>query len=155
MELLGFMARHFAWVPRVMPWVPQIFDGLLMLFALLITPRRFIVQERLWNQILDIPGVSETSHRFGGREAVLQGRELCHIHGNGVLDFILPNGIHVPEALTSHIYPHHVYPDSRWRTLVVNKSINAAAVLTLLNAIREQRSLQRSLADTNAIGDTV
>lgn len=155
MKLLSFLARHFAWVPRVMPWAPGVFDGLLMLFALLITPRRFIVQERLWNQILDIPGVSETSHRFGGREAVLQGRELCHIHGNGVLDFILPNGIHVPEALASHIHPHHVYPDSRWRTIVVNKSINAAAVLTLLNAIREQRSLQRSLTDSDAIGNAI
>ena len=155
MELLGFLARHFSWVPRVFPWAPQIFDGLLMLFALLVTPRRFIVQERLWSQILDLTGVSVTSHRYGGREAVLQGRELCHIHGNGVLDFILPNGVDIPAALTAHIHPHHVYPDSRWRTIVVNKSINAAAVVELLNAIREQRSLQRSLSDTDAIGDTV
>ena len=139
MELLGFLARHFFWVPRVMPWAPQIFDGLLMLFSLLITPRRFIVQERLWNQILDIPGVSETSHRFGGREAVLQGRELCHIHGNGVLDFILPNGIQVPEALASHIHPHHVYPDSRWLTIVVTAMLPARCVVDLLDSIANHR----------------
>jgi hypothetical protein len=155
MELLGFLARTFAWVPRVFPWAPTIFDGVLMLFALLFTPRRFIVQERLWNQILDLAGVSETSHRYGGREAVFQGRELCHIHGNGVLDFILPNGVDIPDALLSHIYPHHVYPDSRWRTILVSKSINYAAVMTLLDAIREQRSLQRPLADTDTIGDAV
>jgi hypothetical protein len=155
MELLGFLARHFSWVPRVCPWAPSIFDALLMVFALLFTPRRFIVQERLWNQILDLTGVSETAHRYGGREAVLQGRELCHIHGNGVLDFILPKGVDVPEALTPHIYPHHVYPNSRWRTILVSKSIDNAAVITLLNAIREQRSIQSSLADTDAIGDAV
>ena len=155
MQLLGFLARYFAWVPRVMPWAPQIFDGLLMLFALLITPRRFIVQERLWSQILDKNGVSETSHLYGGREAVFQGRELCHIHGNGVLDFILPNGVDIPDALNAHIHPHHVYPDSRWRTILVSKSIDGAAVMTLLAAIREQRSLKRSLADTDAIGDAV
>lgn len=139
MKLLGFLARHFYWVPRVMPWAPGVFDGLLMLFALLITPRRFIVQERLWNQILDLPGVSETSHRFGGREAVLQGRELCHIHGNGVLDFILPNGIHVPEALAFHIHPHHVYPDSRWRTIVVTAMLPARCVVELLDSIANHR----------------
>ena len=155
MELLGFLARHFSWVPRVFPWAPTILDGVLMLFALLITPRRFIVQERLWNQILDLAGVSETSHHYGGREAMFQGRELCHIHGNGVLDFILPNGVDIPDALLSHMYPHHVYPDSRWRTVVVNKSIDCAAVMTLLDAIREQRSFQRPLADTDAIGDAV
>lgn len=155
MQLLGFLARYFAWVQRVFPWAPTIFDGVLMLFALLITPQRFIVQERLWSQILDITGVSETSHRYGGREAVLQGRELCHIHGNGILDFILPNGVDIPDALNAHIYPHHVYPNSRWRTVVVNKSIDNAAVMTLLDAIREQRSLQRPLADTDAIGDAV
>jgi len=139
MKLLGFLARHFSWVPRVMPWAPGVFDGLLMLFALLITPRRFLVQERLWNQILDLPGVSETAHRFGGREAVLQDRELCHIHGNGVLDFILPNGIHVPEALASHIHPHHVYPDSRWRTLVVTAMLPARCVVELLDSIANHR----------------
>ena len=72
-----------------------------------------------------------------------------------MLDFILPHGVDIPDALLSHIYPHHVYPDSRWRTIVVNKSIDCAAVMTLLAAIREQRSLQRSLADTDAIGDAV
>jgi hypothetical protein len=153
MELLGFLARYFSWVPRLMPWAPQIFDGLLMLYALIITPRRFIVHERLWSQILDLTGVAETSHRFGGREAVHQGRELCHIHGNGVLDFILPKDVDIPAALKAHIHPHHVYPDSRWRTIVVNKSIDCAAVVTLLAALREQRSHQRSLADTDAIGD--
>ena len=140
MELLGFLARHFSWVPRVFPWAPQIFDGLLMLFALLITPRRFIVQERLWNQILDITGVSETSHRYGGREAVLQGRELCHIHGNGVLDFILPKDVDIPDALLSHIYPHHVYPDSRWRTIVVSGMLPVSCLLRLLEAIAYRRT---------------
>lgn len=139
MELLGFLARHFPWVPRVFPWAPQIFDGLLMLFALLITPRRFIVQERLWNQILDLTGVSETSHRYGGREAVLQGRELCHIHGNGVLDFILPKGVDIPDALLSHIYPHHVYPDSRWRTVVVTEMLPAQYVVELLDSVANHR----------------
>jgi hypothetical protein len=155
MQLLRFLARTFAWVPRLFPWAPTIFDGILMLFALLFTPRRFIVQERLWNQILDLAGVSETSHRYGGREAVVQGRELCHIHGNGVLDFILPKGVDVPDALNTHIHPHHVYPNSRWRTILVSKSIDNAAVITLLNAIREQRYIQGPLADTDAIGDAV
>jgi hypothetical protein len=155
MQLLGFLARYFAWVPRVFPWAPTIFDGILMLFALLFTPRRFIVQERLWNQILDLAGVSETSHRYGGREAVFQGRELCHIHGNGVLDFILPKGVDVPDALLPNIHPHHVYPNSRWRTILVSKSIDNAAVITLLNAIREQRYIQGPLADTDTIGDAV
>jgi hypothetical protein len=126
-----------------------------MLFALLFTPRRFIVQERLWNQILDLTGVSETSHRYGGREAVFQGRELCHIHGNGVLDFILPKGVDVPNALNTHIHPHHVYPNSRWRTIVVDRTLDAVAVISLLNTIREQRCIQGSFADTDAIGDAV
>ena len=155
MQLLGFLARYFAWVQRVFPLAPAIFDAMLMLWALTVTPRRFIVQERLWNQILDLAEVSETSHRYGGREAVFQGRELCHIHGNGVLDFILPKGVDVPAALNTHIHPHHVYPNSRWRTILVSKSIDCAAVMTLLDAIREQRCIQGSFADTDAIGDAV
>ena len=155
MQILGFLARYFAWVQRVFPWAPHVFDGILMLFALTVTPRRFFVQERLWNQILDLTGVSETSHRYGGREAVFQGRELCHIHGNGVLDFILPKGVEVPEAVQPHIHPHHVYPNSHWRTILVTKSIDNAAVITLLSTIREQRNIQRPLTDTDAIGDPV
>ncbi len=155
MQLLGFLARYFAWVQRVFPWAPAIFDAMLMLWALTVTPRRFMVQERLWNQILDLTGVSETSHRYGGREAVYQDRELCHIHGNGVLDFILPKGVDVPDALNTHIHPHHVYPNSRWRTIVVDRTLDAVAVISLLNTIREQRCIQGSFADTDAIGDAV
>jgi Family of unknown function (DUF5519) len=155
MQLLGFLARYFAWVQRVFPWAPAIFDAMLMLWTLTVTPRRFMVQERLWNQILDLTGVSETSHRYGGREAVFQGRELCHIHGNGVLDFILPKGVDVPKALNTHIHPHHVYPNSRWRTIVVDRTLDALAVISLLNTIREQRCIQGSFADTDAIGDAV
>jgi hypothetical protein len=155
MRLLGFLAHYFAWVQRVFPWAPAIFDAMLMLWALTVTPRRFMVQERLWNQVLDITGVSETSHRYGGREAVFQGRELCHIHGNGVLDFILPKGVDVPNALNRHIYPHHVYPNSRWRTIVVDRTLDALAVICLLNTIREQRCIHGSFADTDAIGDAV
>ena len=155
MQLLGFLARYFAWVQRVFPWAPAIFDAMLMLWALTVTPRRFMVQERLWNQILDLTGVSETSHRYGGREAVFQGRELCHIHGNGVLDFILPKGVDVPNALNTRIHPHHVYPNSRWRTIVVDRTLNTVAVISLLNTIREQRCIQGSFADTDAIGDAI
>ena len=155
MQLLGFLARYFAWVQRVFPWAPAAFDAILMLWALAVTPRRFAVQERLWNQILDLTGVSEASHRYGGREAVFQGRELCHIHGNGVLDFILPKGVDIPATLNTHIHPHHVYPNSRWRTLVVDRTLDTLAVLTLLSAIREQRCIQGSFADSDAIGDAV
>ena len=155
MQLLGFLARYFAWVQHVFPWAPAIFDAILMLWALTVTPRRFIVQERLWNQILDLTGVSETSHRYGGREAVFQGRELCHIHGNGVLDFILPRGVDLPNALNRHLHPHHVYPNSRWRTIVVDRTLNTVAVISLLNTIREHRCLQGPFADTDAICDAV
>ena len=155
MQLLGFLARYFAWVQRVFPWAPAIFDAMLMLWALTVTPRRFMVQERLWNQVLDLTEVSETSHRYGGREAVFQGRELCHIHGNGVLDFILPKGVDVPDALNTHIHPHHVYPNSRWRTIVVDRTLDTFAAISLLNTILEQRCIQGSFADTDAIGDTV
>jgi hypothetical protein len=72
-----------------------------------------------------------------------------------VLDFILPKGVDVPDALLPNIHPHHVYPNSRWRTILVSKSIDCAAVMTLLDAIREQRCLQGSFADTDAIGDAV
>jgi len=144
MVLLGFLARHFSWVPRVMPWAPQLFDGLLMLFALLFTPGRFTVQERLWSQILDIDGVSETAHRYGGREAVLQGRELCHIHGNGILDFILPSSVDVPSELMPHLHPHHVYPNSRWRTVVVTSMLPAQCVVELLDSVANlRRSVMR------------
>jgi hypothetical protein len=56
-----------------------------------------------------------------------------------VLDFILPKGVDVPDALLPHIHPHHVYPNSRWRTILVSKSIDSAAVINLLNTIRDQR----------------
>lgn len=72
------------------------------------------VAEAIRREVLGWPGVTAAPHRFGGVEFRFRGRELGHLHGDGLAD--LPFPVRIREALVAagRAAPHHVLPDSGW-----------------------------------------
>lgn len=44
--------------------------------------------KKLEADIISLGGVSSVEHQMGGREFLLNGKEIGHIHYNGVLDIL-------------------------------------------------------------------
>ena len=51
------------------------------------------ISQRIIEEILSWPGVTSGSHRFGGIEFRIGGREMGHLHGDTLADIPLPHGI--------------------------------------------------------------
>ncbi|MFC6991707.1 luciferase family protein [Haladaptatus sp. GCM10025707] len=80
------------------------------------------------------PGVTAESHRFGGVEFQLAGREIGHIHRNGMTDIPYPKRLRdalVEARLTG---PHHLFPDAGWTTFYVTDAAGADRAVWLLRA---------------------
>lgn len=62
------------------------------------------------------PGISTRSHRFGGTEFSLDGREIGHVHRSGIVDIAFPRRVRDLLVEAGHTGPHHIYPESGWTT---------------------------------------
>ncbi|WP_338728442.1 luciferase family protein [Haladaptatus sp. DJG-WS-42] len=80
------------------------------------------------------PGVSAHAHRFGGVEFRLAGREIGHLHRNGMTDIPYPKRLRDALVEADHTGPHHLFPDSGWTTYSATDDEGAARAVWLLRA---------------------
>lgn len=92
-----------------------------------------------------LPGVETASHRFGGTEFVLRGREVGHVHANGYLDINYPRAVRDALVAEGWTGPHHLYPESGWTTfhLTVPANVPRATALVTLSYLWHAAALSK------------
>ncbi len=71
------------------------------------------------SDILLLNGVSSIEHQMGGREFLLNGKEIGHVHYNGVLDILFNKKIR-DELLKDNLVQEHKWiPNSGWTTFYI------------------------------------
>lgn len=132
MRLLAFFASRLRPL-RALPPLPHLLDALLWIHSWLFRHRAFAASEAVFAEALAWPGVSWTLHRFGGRELRLAGREIGHLHGNGVLDIPLASHAEAERARAEGLgREHHSLPRSRWVSRPLTSEADIAPAITLL-----------------------
>lgn len=131
MKLLRILSTHLGVLKRV-PLLPQLLDALLLLGCAAFAPRRFRAVARVIDTLERWPGVALSNHRFGGTQFDHNGREVGHIHGNGVLDVRLDREARDAVVRAGEALPHHTFPDSGWVSLTVATDGDAERGIELL-----------------------
>jgi len=137
-----FVVRHLRWLARV-PGFPQFFDAVLLMGTAAFNRDRLAGMERLEAGALQLTGVRSKVHRFGGIEFVdKNGRELGHLHGNGLLDVSI--GRLAAESLikSGKALPHHIFPRSKWVSLQIESEADASFGLALILKANESDGIQ-------------
>src|SRR5918999_6402573 len=93
------------------------------------------VFERVKTELMSWPGVSLQSHRFGGTEFRINGKEMGHTHGGRFADLPFPMSIRNALVKEGKALPHHILPNSGWVTFLINEE---AEVTSLINLYRMQ-----------------
>lgn len=111
--MFRFAVTHLRWLARV-PGMPQVFDAMLLAWTALLRRPCLAAMEAVEAGALQIPGVRPGVHGLGGIEFIHSGRELGHLHGNGLLDVRV--GREQARALVreGRAEPHHVFGESAW-----------------------------------------
>jgi len=129
--IFAFVVRHLRWLAKV-PGAPQIFDAALLLSTALLHPRRFRAISAIEKIAQRLPGVTLGVHRFGGIGFFHGGKELSHIHGNGLLDCFVGQSNRDRLLQQGGAAAHHVFPRSGWISFFVRDPCDVEHALELI-----------------------
>jgi hypothetical protein len=130
--IFAFVVRNFRWFAKV-PGAPQIFDAGLLLSTALFSPSRLRAISAVEKEAQRLPGVSLGLHRYGGIGFFHRGKEMGHIHGNGLLDCFV--GRENRDSLlraSDGVTAHHVFPRSGWVSFFVKNGGDVERALELI-----------------------
>ncbi|SFE79682.1 hypothetical protein SAMN05216378_4106 [Paenibacillus catalpae] len=86
----------------------------------------------LTDELLSWSGVTTGPHRFGGIEFMVNGKEIGHLHGNQLVDLLLPKAKRDEAVSTGKAKVHHILPESGWVSVYLIKEEDIAHALELL-----------------------
>jgi len=114
-------------------------DAVLLLWTLMTRPGVAVAVEEVRVGALSWDGVSAAPHRFGGCEFRVAGREIGHLHGNGVLDLPLSRALKERLVSEGRGLEHHTHPGTGWLSFPMATQGDAAPALELLRLSCEAR----------------
>jgi len=147
-----FVVRRLRWLARI-PLAPQIFDSLLLAWTALRHPNRLRAMEAVEAAAIGIPAVSLTVHRLGGLGFAFGGRELGHLHGNGLLDLFTGRKLARDLVAAGRADTHHFFGESAWVSYWVRSAADVIQAVALLQCVFGRR--QREPANPAQAGGRV
>jgi len=111
--IFRFVVRKLKWVAKI-PGAPQLFDAMLLAATALFHSRRLRAISALEATLKDRPGMSLGVHRLGGIGFFFRGREVGHVHGNGLLDCLVGRANRDSLLESGRASSHHIFPRSGW-----------------------------------------
>ena len=129
--IFQLVVHHLGWFRRF-PALVQAFDLYLETLTAVTAPSVHREIQALTQEVAGWPGVTQSPHRFGGREFAYQTVELGHVHANGIVDVRLTRAEHDHVLAERLAVAHHIVPASSWVTFVIERQGHAAAAAELL-----------------------
>lgn len=137
--MFKFVVKYLGFLKRI-PLAPHVFDALLRLWCLLTNTEILDCMDDIETEVLSWPGTSASMHRFGGIQYNVNGREIGHIHSNGLLDILFNRKIKNELIAEGRLGNHHIFTASGWTSFYVRDQQDTTYAISLL-----KRSYERYL----------
>src|SRR2546423_15390789 len=111
--MFKFVVRKLRWLARI-PVLPQLFDAGLMVATMLFDRPRLRAMEMFENAICRKYTIQRRPHRFGGVGVFIGTTKIGHLHGNGLLEFVVRISFQGGQVRRGGALAHHVVSDSAW-----------------------------------------
>jgi hypothetical protein len=128
----------FNWVVRKagllkhVPLAPALFDSLLLLWGYCFNRQLVLSLEELEEKMREWEHVQVRRHRFGGTQFDFCGKELGHVHSNGLLDVLLTRNLKTMLVQAGRAQEHHVFKQSGWVSFYIRSKEDILPALELL-----------------------
>ncbi|HZY36095.1 MAG TPA: luciferase family protein [Mucilaginibacter sp.] len=130
--MFRFVVKYLGFLKSV-PAFPLLFESFLMLWTFVTRPMLLDFIDDIRKEVLKWPGTSVSMHKYGGVQFNHGGKEIGHIHGNGVLDILLSRSLKAQLIAEGLANPHHVFAKSGWISFYICTERDKASALDLLH----------------------
>ncbi len=130
-RIFNFVEKHLAFLKAV-PLAPQIFEGFLLMWTWASDPNLLDTIDDIRAEVLTWNGVTESVHKYGGVQFNCAGKEIGHLHGNGILDIKFSRKIKAELMQERLIANHHIFTNSGWISFYIRGRQDTAYAINLL-----------------------
>lgn len=129
--MFRFVVKYLGFVKHV-PFFATVFDSMIMLWNNAFNPHVIKAIECIESELATWEGIERLPHKFGGIQFNREGKEIGHIHSNGILDILFTRKIKNELLRTGSATDHHVFSNSGWITFYIRSSEDIQNAISLL-----------------------
>jgi hypothetical protein len=129
-KYLGFL--------KFVPGLAVLFDNWLKVYTLLANAAMLDWIDAIENEVLTWENTKTQTHKYGGLQFNCNGKEMGHIHSNGLLDMLLSRKIKQQLMHEGRIQDHHSFKNTGWISLYMHTEADKRYALTLLKFAHER-----------------
>lgn len=129
--MFNFVVKYAAPLKHIPP-LPHVFDALLKICALFTNKNLLDYLDDLEREVLLWKGTSVELHKYGGTQFNYRGKELGHIHGNGLLDLLFSRKAKAELIKNYGVKEHHIFKDSGWISFQIKTEADKNLAIELL-----------------------
>jgi len=111
--MFKFVTRYLGFLKSV-PTMGWLFDGLLKLWTYFTQPVLLDWMDEIEAEVLRWDRTTSVIHKYGGTQFNYNGREIGHIHSNGLLDMLLSRSAKAELMRDGRISDHHTFRNTGW-----------------------------------------
>lgn len=115
-----------------LPLAPALFDGLLLLWNYCFNRQLVLCLEELEEKVREWEHIQVSCHRYGGTQFDFRGKELGHVHSNGLLDVLLTRDLKANLVEEGRVQQHHVFKRSGWVSFYIRSKEDISQALEIL-----------------------
>ena len=135
--MFHFIVSNFNFLKHI-PLLPQVFDNLPRVWVLLTKSELSTWLDEIETEVLSWQNTIVSIHKYGGLQFNYLGKEIGHIHSNGLLDVLFT--LKTKKALLEieRISQHHVFIKSGWVSFYIKHPQDKKYALELLQLKYEE-----------------
>jgi hypothetical protein len=126
-----FITKHLGFLKHI-PGLAILFDNWLKLWMLITNPIVLDNIDEIEIEVLRWENTSTTIHKYGGLQLNFNGKEIGHIHSNGLLDMLLSRNIKQELIMEGNIEEHHLFKNTGWISFYMYVTADKEYALKLL-----------------------
>jgi hypothetical protein len=135
--MFKFVVRHLAFL-KYIPLLPQVFDVFFKQWNGLFLPQLNDWLDQIEAEMLLIPDIKLSLHKYGGIQFNYGSKELGHLHSNGLLDIPASKTMKRTYLSKGIAQNHHVMPLSGWISFYISSKEDQKQAVDLLKEAYER-----------------
>jgi hypothetical protein len=137
--MFKFVVHYLGFLKRV-PLLAWLVDALMLIWNNAVNPDipKFI--DQIEEEISSWHGITLSIHEFGGVQFNYHGKEIGHLHSNGILDILFNRKLRQELIDNGLASVHHVLPNTGWISFYVRKEADVKNAIRLLETAYRMRA---------------